>query len=243
MVKKMRTYPLKMSDIFSDDLLFQEHGGIFNAFKDEIDDNNFPLLADIITDEDSMDFDYHLGHSNEKFISSLMTKLFEQMLTANGIDYYDYKDETPAQQKTDLEDLYNNLLPLIYNRFAVKWKKLFDALNESYNPLENYSMIDTRTPNLTIKDVAKGETDSKTESGVVGFNSVNSKPAGTNAGNQKVDSSNTRTETGSETTRRSGNIGVTTSQQMLESEFEVRKHDIYQLIYNDIDSLICLKIY
>ena len=67
----MRTYPLKMSDVFSDELIVTYKGGLFNAFKDKIDNNNFPLLVDIITDADSMDYDYHLGHSNEKFKSNI----------------------------------------------------------------------------------------------------------------------------------------------------------------------------
>ena len=51
------------------------------------------------------------------------------------------------------------------------------------------------------------------------------------------------THTGTETLTRSGNIGVTTSQQMLESEFKVRQYDFYKMIYNDIDSVLCLSIY
>ena len=45
-------------------------------------------------------------------------------------------------------------------------------------------------------------------------------------------------KTGTRELERSGNIGVTTSQQMLESEIEVRKHDIYMIIYNDIDTIL-----
>lgn len=40
-----------------------------------------------------------------------------------------------------------------------------------------------------------------------------------------------------------GNIGVTTSQQMLESELEVRKNILYDIILKDISDFICLSIY
>ena len=42
---------------------------------------------------------------------------------------------------------------------------------------------------------------------------------------------------------RSGNIGVTTSQQMLQSEIELRKWVYYQSVFNDIDTILTLSIY
>ena len=45
------------------------------------------------------------------------------------------------------------------------------------------------------------------------------------------------------TLTRSGNIGVTTSQQMLSSEIELRKWLYYQSVFNDIDTILTLSIY
>lgn len=42
---------------------------------------------------------------------------------------------------------------------------------------------------------------------------------------------------------RSGNIGVTTSQQMLLSEIELRKWNYFLSVFNDIDTLLTLSIY
>lgn len=42
---------------------------------------------------------------------------------------------------------------------------------------------------------------------------------------------------------RSGNIGVTTSQQMIESEIELRKQNFFDLIYKDLDKVLTLMIY
>lgn len=42
---------------------------------------------------------------------------------------------------------------------------------------------------------------------------------------------------------RSGNIGVTTSQQMLESEINLRKWLYYESVFNDIDNVLTLSIY
>lgn len=40
-----------------------------------------------------------------------------------------------------------------------------------------------------------------------------------------------------------GNIGVTTSQQMLLSEFELRQYNLIDVIYKDLDSILCTAVY
>jgi hypothetical protein len=47
----------------------------------------------------------------------------------------------------------------------------------------------------------------------------------------------------SRTLRAFGNIGVTTSQQMLREELEVRIMDIYRLVADELISYFCLRIY
>ena len=104
-------------------------------------------------------------------------------------------------------------------------------------------MEETRTPDITKQIDGDGETTTSSDSGIHGFNSVESNPSSDVDGHQKDEISRTETETGTETIERSGNIGVTTSQQMLQSEFEVRKFDFYKMIYEDIDSILCLLSY
>ena len=45
------------------------------------------------------------------------------------------------------------------------------------------------------------------------------------------------------TLTRSGNIGVTTSQQMIESERKLWDYNIFKTIYEDVDSILTLSIY
>lgn len=52
-----------------------------------------------------------------------------------------------------------------------------------------------------------------------------------------------RTETGKRTLTRSGNIGVTTSQQMIESEIKLREWNFIEQVYKDIDSVLTLGVY
>lgn len=53
----------------------------------------------------------------------------------------------------------------------------------------------------------------------------------------------TDTETGTRTLERSGNIGVTTSQQMAQSEIELWKWNFYDDVMSDIDSILTLSVY
>lgn len=42
---------------------------------------------------------------------------------------------------------------------------------------------------------------------------------------------------------RSGNIGVTTSQQMLESEISIRQWNFFEAVFSDLDKILTLKVY
>lgn len=55
--------------------------------------------------------------------------------------------------------------------------------------------------------------------------------------------SQTTTEDTTRHLTREGNIGVTTSQQMIESEIKLRETKYWELVFRDIDSLLCLSIW
>lgn len=156
--------------------------------------------------------------------------------TAKMIDseyYFNHSNEkwiSPLFEKIlsiDDSTALSHMASIIWNRYKDKWTKLYDAfVNSDYNPIENYSMIEEGNNN----------TDLDTHQSVYGFNSVNPVPANdTNTSGSKL--TNT-----SELTRR-GNIGVTTSQQMLESEIKLRQWNFIDQIMIDVDSILCLHIY
>lgn len=116
---------------------------------------------------------------------------------------------------------------------------------------------DTETPDLTR--TSNGTNDSR--GGLYGFNSAESVPSDTTTGQSTStdkqsgtvsrtgteSTSNTRTDNLTETTEhmftREGNIGVTTSQQMIESEIELRKKQFYNIVFHDIINYVCLHVY
>lgn len=177
---------------------------------------------------------YFIERSSEKFISPLFYKLLKLVETGD----------------MTRENMYKQLCIIIANKYAFKWYKIVKAFTENYKPLENYDMEEIRTPNLTENITRNQSTDihQETESGIYGFNSTNSNPTATGEGDTtglkaNNETSDLKTNTGTESLTRHGNIGVTTSQQMLESEIKLRQYGLIEGIFKDIDSVLCLKIY
>ena len=61
--------------------------------------------------------------------------------------------------------------------------------------------------------------------------------------NRTDQAADTHTGTIQHTSRIHGNIGVTTAQQMIEAELELRKMDIYNLIVKEFIKMFCLGVY
>lgn len=238
----MMKHRMKMNEIYDDDIIFGDNNNFFYLFGN--DASNYPLVSQFITTSNyfKLQLDYFGGHSNEKYVSPLLEKMYDR--TRGGDNPFDA-----------LNTLIANIL---YNRFADKWKKIHDALMTQYNPLENYSMAEERKPELTTEENENVNTDVNTKretnatSKYKGFNADDPVTITTTDGEDDVTttglSANNKTsktikQKGKENLTRSGNIGVTTSQQMLESEFKVRQYDFYKMMYNDIDSVLCLSIY
>lgn len=116
---------------------------------------------------------------------------------------------------------------------------------------ENGTDTNTRTDN-TQEDIDSTVTDTKNlsedvDSTVTDTKNLTDRTTGT------VDNTNTETRNLSNTeerentvtrqTTRQGNIGVTTTQKMFESEIEIWKWNYFMSVYEDIDSICCLDIY
>lgn len=115
--------------------------------------------------------------------------------------------------------------------YASKWKKAWATLNLDYNPIENYNMTETELPAETTQSSTSG-------SGVYGFNSATSVPADTAIGSIVNTTQTARSLT------RSGNIGVTTSQQMIEQERKIALYDYFrEVVFPDLDKALTVPIY
>lgn len=138
-------------------------------------------------------------------------------------------------------DSYNKLM-------ASNLKSQLDVMKEVYNPIENYDNNEESTTTIGVKEenFKKGTNTDTTEVGqgqITTKSDVTSYESNTFADADKVttdESARTTTTTLGERTdtrtekehidtfkkRIHGNIGVTTSQQMIESELELRKRNV-----------------
>lgn len=155
--------------------------------------------------------------------------------------------------------------------WSKKWQRTmqrwYDALSIDYNPLENYDRMEDwldsnnrnnqtkRLENAIGSDISESTGSGNTTATRSAFDATDYQP------HDKADSSSTGNNTSSSSTsaygttednettlnkrigRAHGNIGVTTSQQMLESELEISKWNLYDEIADLFISELCIYLY
>ena len=134
-----------------------------------------------------------------------------------------------------------------------KWNRMQKALDIEYNPLENYDRRelgdDIRTPNLTNTYTDKNPNANKSniKNYKNGYNSNSQVLSDSSESTSGTDVTTTNVSTGTETNHHDwhihGNIGVTTSQQMLQSELDVAKNLVADIIVDDFKNKFCIVVY
>ena len=190
------------------------------------------------------------GIDKENLVSEIMR---------NSGDLYPYH-QTPEYLKSNIN--------YWFARRLFDFERMYEALRTEYSPIENYD----RKENIT-RDYVNGGSDkvsttlgSTTTSSNVGSNDNENKVSAYNETDytnrekdtQSYNSTVTNTGSGTDTTqtdyglkrkevediRVHGNIGVTTSQQMIESEMSLRaKYDIYKIISREFEREFLVQIY
>ena len=130
-------------------------------------------------------------------------------------------------------DVLQGVIGLLSKRRLHAWERMATALFDDYNPLHNF-------------DRYEDSTDDETTNSIGDANSVNS----VNGYNGDVEHDRQKTEGKSETKRGNkhnahlyGNIGVTTSAQMLQGELEIRKQDLISIIVREFKENFCIMVY
>lgn len=218
-------------------------GGIFTA----LEELNVGLPWQGSVDSTTLDIEYFGNHSGAKFSAPVVMNLLGQ---------------TQELLDSDREILAK----IIVAKFKEPWSHLWATNVAAYNPIHNYDMTDVRT--LIREDTEKSDdtrnTVDSTEFENTGANNeyvygLNSDQDGPGRRDTRTDSTeggeNTSVgvSTGEanrkknmdevETTARSGNIGVTTTQAMLESERNLWMWNFFDQVYKDVDSVLALVFY
>ena len=166
------------------------------------------------------------------------TLMVNQIMRQSG-DLFPYY-QSPPQVKTAIKEWFT--------RRKDNFAKLWQGFTAEYNPIENYDRQEdsTETPNITHTLSNSGQDASTNEADVQGYNGTDyvpnsrTKSSGTSSTNGTDTESGTRTYT----SRIHGNIGVTTSAQMLEGELAWRKSmDIYAIIAAEFETDNLIQVY
>lgn len=177
------------------------------------------------------------------------TSIFENLTLPDELDAATAIDSI-VFDNAELEIMYPEpdtmkyLIGLWSRRETPIWKRMYDAMQLEYNPIENYNRNETWTDSETEETEANTETSGTNTNQVAGFNSeeFTNKDKGTGTGTEAGTGSRETSSTHSGNV--SGNIGVTTSQQMLQQELDIApKLEIYKVISESFKKRFCLMVY
>ena len=199
--------------------------------------------------------------------------LFDDIVLPDGIDKDNLVAEI-MRNSGDLYPYHQVLEYLKRNinfwfaRRLFDFERMYEALRTEYSPIENYDRKENISRDYENSGIDKASTTlgSTTTSTNIGSNDNENKVSAYNESDytnrekdiQSYNSTVTNRGSGTDTTqteyglkrkevediRVHGNIGVTTSQQMIESEMSLRaKYDIYKIISKEFEREFLVQIY
>lgn len=166
--------------------------------------------------------------------------LFDGLQVPDGLDKESLINEL-CMQLAELNTIISNpdVMKLAIAEWsktkAAIWKHLFETTQYEYNPIWNKDGTYTETETRDLKSEANANALNK----VTGYNSESMRDA------ERTESEGSGTDTGTITRVREehGNIGVTTTQQMIKEEREIADWSLYQLIIDDFKQRFCIMVY
>ena len=164
--------------------------------------------------------------------------IFDGLVMPQDDDYHDLIDkkvlvETICFQNAELELLYTEpetvkqMIGLWSVSSQYSWKKLAETLKLKYNPIWN--------KDGTITEHEEGESGSEAQEDVSAYNSSAFEPRNKSTGSADSSRDYTRVE--------QGNIGVTSTQQLITEERDVAMFNIYDQISADFRNRFCIMVY
>lgn len=212
----------------------------------------FPTISTIF-EKVSKDLKLFTIFSSAEMFSYFVDKFGER-------DFYKYYDTENVTNNTNMVKQASDYIALYGKSHKYEYDKLVDTLSLEYNPIENYFMTekgtDTRTPNITQTNKGVNTNtvgvDTSITTGKTTFDKSNSfindtKTTNTGTNTDTQDINTTVTTAGTEKTvhefTRSGNIGVTTSQRLIESERQLAMFSVVDLFVKAIADIILIGVY
>lgn len=217
---------------------------LIKKYRDAIDEGDFRLLAKVgVYVEDG---DYSSGNSI--------------LYRKTASDY------THAMREEVAKVIYAKFAynwTKMYEAFTTDYAPLENysmSENSTDDDTENGTRNDTVSIDSAVSDSSNTTTTTNVDNATRGYNSSTEVPTTsqetttnvvgsaddnvtTTKGTNETTATDSKTAKHEHTLTRSGNIGVTTSQQMLESEIELRKWSLFESYMSDIDTILTRRLY
>lgn len=183
--------------------------------------------------------------------------IFDGVEFPSNISVHDFVDSL-LMQCGEMPVLYSSppllksLISAWSNISQYSWNRLAATLTAEYNPIENYDRMeeweDTNTNTSRYTNSANNTSSGSTKEQVYGYNDLqtpadNSASTSASTSADTSDSTGTGTSAGSRKGRAHGNIGVTTTQEMLESERRVAMFNFYDAVIQDFQKRFLIWVY
>ena len=186
--------------------------------------------------------------------------IFNELVLPEGMDKQLYINNL-LMETAEMEVLFSNpatmrsVIGIWSSAHLDSWAKMWNTTKLEYNPIENYDRQEDWTDNnktnskVQSKDVGTGKNHSTEISKAAGFDSGNLVTSGQNdndSNNESTQIGNSEGNSNEElkhTGRVHGNIGVTTSQQMIEEERRVADWNMYEYLIDKFKQQFLLLVY
>ena len=186
--------------------------------------------------------------------------IFNELVLPVGMDKQVYINNL-LMETAEMEVLFSNpttmrsVIGIWSSAHLDSWTKMWNTTKLEYNPIENYDRQEDWTDNnktnskVQSKDVGTGKNHSTYISKAAGFDSGNLVTSGQNdndSNNESTQIGNSEGNSNEElkhTGRVHGNIGVTTSQQMIEEERRVADWNMYEYLIDKFKQQFLLLVY
>ena len=177
------------------------------------------------------------------------SSIFDNWVLPTGVERYQLIDlliyECSGLELTlPNPDLFKRVTGLWTQRKTKAWTRALTAMDAEYNPIHNYDRTETLEEEESGSGGRSDEASGTSTETTAAFNSSGYSPKNKVQSSSEAESSSTYGRDHSHTIRTYGNIGVTTSQQMIEAEMTLAdKLDIYQIIAQDFKKEFCVMVY
>lgn len=142
-------------------------------------------------------------------------------------------------------DLMKDMIGVWAETMLPSWERMALALNAEYNPIHNYDRTEEWRDSTTESSSEHTENSGSSTEAVSGYNTGSGMAdASRNSGTSEQDRGTSHSATSSREGRAYGNIGVTTTMQMIREEMNLREDfNIYDVITQSFKNKFCVMIY